>query len=47
LSKRSRAKFDTGRGGTTSCRPDPVEPPADGNVLIYCSQPQSDIVLDL
>jgi hypothetical protein len=28
-------------------RPDPVEPPADGNVLICCSQPKGDIVIDL
>ena len=27
--------------------PDPVEPPADGNVLICCSRPQVDIVIDL
>jgi len=33
--------------GAVGYRPDPVEPPADGNVLICCSQPQGDIVLDL
>jgi ferredoxin-NADP reductase/MOSC domain-containing protein YiiM len=33
--------------GTVSYRPDPVEPPADGNVLICCSKPQGDIVIDL
>ncbi len=33
--------------GAVSYRPDPVEPPADGNVLICCSQPQDDIVIDL
>jgi ferredoxin-NADP reductase len=33
--------------GAVGYRPDPVEPPADGNVLICCSQPQRDIVLDL
>ncbi|PZM08604.1 MOSC and FAD-binding oxidoreductase domain-containing protein [Rhizobium tubonense] len=27
--------------------PDPVDAPADGNVLICCSQPKGDIVLDL
>ena len=27
--------------------PDPVEPPADGSVLICCSQPRDDVVLDL
>jgi ferredoxin-NADP reductase/MOSC domain-containing protein YiiM len=36
-----------------SCRtgvdydPDPVEPPADGSVLICCSRPHADVVLDL
>ena len=34
-------------GGTVAYRPDPVEPPADGNVLICCSQPTGDIVIDL
>jgi ferredoxin len=33
--------------GAVSYRPDPVERPADGNVLICCSQPQGDIVIDL
>jgi ferredoxin-NADP reductase len=33
--------------GSIIYRPDPVEPPADGNLLICCSQPQSDIALDL
>jgi ferredoxin len=33
--------------GAVSYRPDPVEPPADGNVLICCSQPTGDIVIDL
>jgi MOSC domain-containing protein YiiM/ferredoxin-NADP reductase len=33
--------------GAVGYRPDPVEPPADGNVLICCSQPQRDIVIDL
>jgi ferredoxin-NADP reductase/MOSC domain-containing protein YiiM len=33
--------------GAVSYRPDPVEPPAGGNVLICCSQPQGDIVIDL
>jgi hypothetical protein len=30
--------------GSVIYRPDPVEPPADGNLLICCSQPQGDIV---
>ena len=34
-------------GGRVAYRPDPVEPPAVGNVLICCSQPTGDIVLDL
>src|SRR5262249_2104853 len=28
-------------------QPDPVEPPADGNLLICCSRPQGDIAVDL
>ena len=34
-------------GGTVAYRPDPVEPPANGNVLICCSRPTGDIVIDL
>ena len=33
--------------GSAIYRPDPVELPAEGNLLICCSQPQSDIALDL
>ena len=33
--------------GRVDYRPDPVEPPADGRVLICCSQPRDDVVLDL
>src|SRR3984893_385982 len=33
--------------GTVGYRPDPVDAPADGNVLICCSQPDEDIVIDL
>lgn len=33
--------------GAVSYLPDPVEAPADGNVLICCSTPQGDIVIDL
>ncbi|WP_457301063.1 3-alpha domain-containing protein, partial [Phyllobacterium sp. P5_D12] len=33
--------------GTVRYRPDPIDAPADGNVLICCSQPKSDIVIDL
>jgi hypothetical protein len=33
--------------GTVGYRPDPVDAPADGNVLICCSHPQGDIAIDL
>ncbi len=33
--------------GGVGYNPDPVEPPPDGSVLICCSQPHGDIVLDL
>ncbi len=33
--------------GTVAYSPDPVESPADGNLLICCSQPRGDVVLDL
>jgi ferredoxin-NADP reductase/MOSC domain-containing protein YiiM/ferredoxin len=33
--------------GSVIYRPAPVEPPAAGNLLICCSQPQGDIALDL
>ena len=33
--------------GAVSYAPDPVEDPADGSALICCSQPRSDLVLDL
>jgi len=33
--------------GSVIYRPDPVEAPADGNLLICCSQPQGDVALDL
>jgi ferredoxin-NADP reductase/ferredoxin len=34
-------------GGNVDYTPDPVEAPAQGSVLICCSQPRDDIVLDL
>ncbi|MET1025667.1 MAG: MOSC and FAD-binding oxidoreductase domain-containing protein [Dongiaceae bacterium] len=34
-------------GGAVGYAPDPVEPPADGAILICCSQPTSDLVIDL
>jgi ferredoxin-NADP reductase/MOSC domain-containing protein YiiM len=33
--------------GTISYRPDPIDAPAEGNLLICCSRPESDIVIDL
>ena len=33
--------------GGVGYRPDPVEPPPAGSVLMCCSQPRGDIVLDL
>ncbi|HEV2157634.1 MOSC and FAD-binding oxidoreductase domain-containing protein [Bradyrhizobium sp.] len=33
--------------GGVSYQPDPLDAPADGNVLICCSRPQGDIVIDL
>jgi len=33
--------------GAVDYQPDPLEGPAPGNVLICCSQPRSDVVIDL
>ncbi len=33
--------------GTVAYQPDPIDLPAQGNVLICCSQPQGDVVIDL
>jgi ferredoxin-NADP reductase/MOSC domain-containing protein YiiM len=33
--------------GTVAYRPDPIDPPANGNALICCSQPRGDVVIDL
>jgi ferredoxin len=33
--------------GTVSYAPDPVEPPADGEILVCCAQPASEVILDL
>lgn len=39
---------ETGRVfGTVGYRPDPIDAPAAGNVLICCSRPREDIVIDL
>ena len=34
-------------GGAVDYRPEPLEPPAEGNVLICCSRPRGDIEIDL
>ena len=33
--------------GAVAYMPDPLDPPADGNVLICCSRPQGDVVIDI
>ena len=33
--------------GAVGYRPEPLQPPAEGNILICCCQPQGDIVIDL
>jgi ferredoxin-NADP reductase len=33
--------------GSVAYEPDPIDPPAEGNVLICCSKPQGDTVIDL
>jgi MOSC domain-containing protein YiiM/ferredoxin-NADP reductase len=33
--------------GSVTYAPDPLDPPAQGNVLICCSRPQGDVVIDL
>ena len=33
--------------GTVAYDPEPLEPPAEGNILICCSRPSADVVLDL
>ncbi len=34
-------------GGTVNYEPDPLEPPATGNLLICCSRPSGDVEIDL
>jgi ferredoxin-NADP reductase/MOSC domain-containing protein YiiM len=34
-------------GGTVQYRPEPLEPPGEGNVLICCSQPSGEVEIDL
>jgi ferredoxin-NADP reductase/MOSC domain-containing protein YiiM len=33
--------------GSIAYEPDPIDPPAEGNVLICCARPQGDVVIDL
>ena len=33
--------------GTVSYQPEPLERPADGTLLICCSQPRDEVILDL
>lgn len=33
--------------GAVTYQPDPLDPPAEGNVLICCSRPQDDVVIDI
>ena len=33
--------------GSVAYRPDPLDPPAEGNVLICCCRPQGDVVIDI
>jgi len=33
--------------GSVTYQPDPLDPPAQGNVLICCSRPQGDVVIDI
>jgi ferredoxin-NADP reductase len=33
--------------GTVDYRPDPLDPPAEGNVLLCCARPKGDVVIDI
>jgi ferredoxin len=33
--------------GAVAYNPDPLEPPADGRILVCCSRPSSELTLDL
>jgi ferredoxin len=33
--------------GSVDYQPDPLDPPAEGNVLICCARPRDDVVIDL
>jgi len=33
--------------GNVAYQPDPLDPPAQGNILVCCSQPQGDVVIDI
>jgi ferredoxin len=34
-------------GGSVAYRPEPLEKPSPGNVLVCCSQPEVDVIVDL
>jgi ferredoxin len=34
-------------GGSVDYQPDPLDPPAKGNLLVCCAQPRSDVEIDL
>jgi len=34
-------------GGSVNYHPEPLEKPAPGNVLVCCSQPNANVILDL
>jgi hypothetical protein len=33
--------------GTVAYAPDPLEPPADGEILLCCARPVAELILDL
>jgi hypothetical protein len=33
--------------GSVTYQPDPLDPPAEGNVLICCARPQDDVLIDI
>ena len=43
----ARSGLNVGCSGIVGYQPEPLEPPAQGNLLICCSQPQDDVVIDL
>ena len=47
----TRERWDMARllliNGSVTYQPDPLDPPAEGNVLICCSRPQEDMVINI